>query len=352
MTHGRALPDTDVDETRTAGREFWRGVLIAGGSTAIPRWTLDPVPGIARHEATDPRRPRGGVAPAGGRARRAARFGAAGRARQGARRAVRRGRRRDRLYRRAGRPAVALPPVDRPGSWRTSCLTRTGPSGNCWPTRTSRSASSGASWAWPGRRSRPCSIRSATSGTAAPSDTVLRVGIWPHARPARAAAAVPDRRARRGRRRQDRRLPPHRAHADRRRPGRRARAAEPAVGRRAPLPARRARRAAPGAAGPAGARAVRAAGAGASGRRRGRARRPAVDLPGAQRPREPAGPGPAGAGAAPRGRRRGGDRAQPGLDGRGPRRSSRPAARTCPSSRTSRPTASRPRCRGPSASSC
>ena len=57
----------------------------------------------------------------------------------------------------------------------------------------------------------------------------------------------------------------------------------------------------------------------APGRRRRRARRPAVDLPGAQRPRQPAGPGAAGARAAPRGRRRGGDRAQPGLDGRRPR---------------------------------
>ena len=47
--------------------------------------------------------------------------------------------------------------------------------------------------------------------------------------------------------------------------------------------------------------------------------RPAVDLPGAQRPGQPAGPGPAGARAAPRGRGRGGDRAQPGLDGRRPR---------------------------------
>ena len=26
-----------------AGREYWRGVLVAGGFTAIPRWTVDPV---------------------------------------------------------------------------------------------------------------------------------------------------------------------------------------------------------------------------------------------------------------------------------------------------------------------
>ena len=42
-------------------------------------------------------------------------------------------------------------------------------------------------------------------------------------------------------------------------------------------------------------------------------------LPGAERPCQPAGTSPAGAGAAPRRRRRGGDRAQPGLDGRRPR---------------------------------
>lgn len=30
-----------------AHREFWRGVLEAGGSTVVPRWTLDPVPGEA-----------------------------------------------------------------------------------------------------------------------------------------------------------------------------------------------------------------------------------------------------------------------------------------------------------------
>ncbi len=30
-------------------REFWRGVLSAGGATVIPRWTLHPTPGIAEH---------------------------------------------------------------------------------------------------------------------------------------------------------------------------------------------------------------------------------------------------------------------------------------------------------------
>ena len=39
---------TDTD------REFWRGVLMDGGFTAIPRWTTNPVPGVARHEAPVP----------------------------------------------------------------------------------------------------------------------------------------------------------------------------------------------------------------------------------------------------------------------------------------------------------
>src|SRR6059036_3695872 len=43
-------------DTTTAerGREFWRGVLLAGGFTALPRWTLEPVPGVGEHEATIP----------------------------------------------------------------------------------------------------------------------------------------------------------------------------------------------------------------------------------------------------------------------------------------------------------
>lgn len=37
-----------------ADRDFWRGVLVAGGFTAIPRWTLNPVMGVVEHEATIP----------------------------------------------------------------------------------------------------------------------------------------------------------------------------------------------------------------------------------------------------------------------------------------------------------
>ena len=36
------------------GREFWLGVFAAGGPTAIPRWTLNPAPGVADYEATVP----------------------------------------------------------------------------------------------------------------------------------------------------------------------------------------------------------------------------------------------------------------------------------------------------------
>jgi amino acid adenylation domain-containing protein len=36
------------------GREFWRGVLVAGGFTAIPRWTCNPVPDVVEHELTIP----------------------------------------------------------------------------------------------------------------------------------------------------------------------------------------------------------------------------------------------------------------------------------------------------------
>jgi amino acid adenylation domain-containing protein len=37
-----------------ASREFWRGALVAGGFTAIPRWSLDPTIGTAEHEAKIP----------------------------------------------------------------------------------------------------------------------------------------------------------------------------------------------------------------------------------------------------------------------------------------------------------
>jgi amino acid adenylation domain-containing protein len=34
-----------------AGRRYWSGVLQAGGLSPVPRWTIDPVPGVAEHRA-------------------------------------------------------------------------------------------------------------------------------------------------------------------------------------------------------------------------------------------------------------------------------------------------------------
>jgi amino acid adenylation domain-containing protein len=51
-----SLTEASVD----TDREFWRGVLTGGGFTAIPRWTADPVPGVAGYEAPVP----GGLLPA------------------------------------------------------------------------------------------------------------------------------------------------------------------------------------------------------------------------------------------------------------------------------------------------
>src|SRR5258708_20487938 len=48
------LRDGDTATTAERGREFWRGVLLAGGFTALPRWTLEPVPGVGEHEARIP----------------------------------------------------------------------------------------------------------------------------------------------------------------------------------------------------------------------------------------------------------------------------------------------------------
>jgi hypothetical protein len=43
-----------MDVQAEAGREFWRRALVAGGFTAIPRWTLEPATGTAEHEAKIP----------------------------------------------------------------------------------------------------------------------------------------------------------------------------------------------------------------------------------------------------------------------------------------------------------
>src|SRR6266436_2484730 len=46
-----SLRDRDTVTAAGRGRKFWRGVLLAGGFTAVPRWTLSPVAGVAHHEA-------------------------------------------------------------------------------------------------------------------------------------------------------------------------------------------------------------------------------------------------------------------------------------------------------------
>src|SRR5713226_1137352 len=48
------LRDGDTVTPAERGREFWRGVLLAGGFTVLPRWTLDPVPGVGEHESRIP----------------------------------------------------------------------------------------------------------------------------------------------------------------------------------------------------------------------------------------------------------------------------------------------------------
>ena len=40
-----------MDVLTEAAREFWRGMLAAGGFTAMPRWSLDPIAGVAVHDA-------------------------------------------------------------------------------------------------------------------------------------------------------------------------------------------------------------------------------------------------------------------------------------------------------------
>ena len=44
-----------IDALTEPGHEFWRSVLTAGGSTTLPRWTLDPAPGVAEYEVPIPR---------------------------------------------------------------------------------------------------------------------------------------------------------------------------------------------------------------------------------------------------------------------------------------------------------
>src|SRR5437016_1189990 len=49
-----SLCNRDTVAPADRAREFWRGVLLAGGFTMLPRWTLDPVPGVGEHEVEIP----------------------------------------------------------------------------------------------------------------------------------------------------------------------------------------------------------------------------------------------------------------------------------------------------------
>jgi len=48
---GEEIP---MGATVAAGREFWMGVLLGGGFTAIPRWAREPVAGVLEHEVALP----------------------------------------------------------------------------------------------------------------------------------------------------------------------------------------------------------------------------------------------------------------------------------------------------------
>ncbi len=43
-----------MDLPTEPGRAFWHRMLAAGGNTPVPRWTLDPIPGVAEHESPIP----------------------------------------------------------------------------------------------------------------------------------------------------------------------------------------------------------------------------------------------------------------------------------------------------------
>src|SRR5258707_11897712 len=48
------LRNRDTETSAERGQEFWRGVLLAGGFTALPQWTLNPAPGVGERVARIP----------------------------------------------------------------------------------------------------------------------------------------------------------------------------------------------------------------------------------------------------------------------------------------------------------
>src|SRR6185369_5946151 len=49
-----SLNPHDTATPAERGCAFWRGMLLAGRFTALPRWTRESVPGVGEHEATIP----------------------------------------------------------------------------------------------------------------------------------------------------------------------------------------------------------------------------------------------------------------------------------------------------------
>src|SRR5262245_15228411 len=49
-----SLHDREAVTTAGRGRHFWRSVLLAGGFTVFPRWTLDPVAGVGEYKTRIP----------------------------------------------------------------------------------------------------------------------------------------------------------------------------------------------------------------------------------------------------------------------------------------------------------
>ncbi len=49
-----SLSPHDREAAAERGREFWRGVLLGGPFTALPRWTLEPVAGVGEHACQIP----------------------------------------------------------------------------------------------------------------------------------------------------------------------------------------------------------------------------------------------------------------------------------------------------------
>ena len=321
-----------------------RGVLAAGGATAVPRWVTRPGARDRCARGAGPGRACWRAARARPGTRR--RHAAAGRARRGAGRAVRRARRRDRLRARRRGPAAAVS-ADR----RARHL-----AGAAWTAR-ARRARAARPRGLPGRGAAPRAAlpRPSFGGADLPGSTPC--WGWPpptaDGRPALRLRYRTRRAGRRGRR-PHRGLPPDRActgSPPTRTPRPTGTACCPPRSSRSSSTAWRARsrelpdrrfhelfeqrvRTAPG-------------------RGRGRVHGDRqLDLPGAQRAGQPARARAARPRAGPRGRGRGGHRAQPRLDGRRCSRSSRRAACTCRSSRTCPPTGSRPCCAAPSARSC